>query len=1004
MPRKRLPCEWPDPEGRCSKESACGFGCGKCNRHCKQEPCDHRRKNDNGSNDISCAGPRRTSRDNTDEKISIAAANKTPTKMKLADTDYRSIEDFSFIEPLSKGLTPRTKIDGNSSRYLFTPLIRYGIAIILKLGASFAATPCAIGFVQKRLLEGIAAKQEEEGGEQRLKGKALNVLHDLVEVLKVNKANNQNGDTYLSVGSVVAHHLSARDLVAFQELDNNISESELFTITKYGRKKLNSIYHKVTTGEKGDEDEDDDDGALQFGRHSSISDEIVEEAVRFIVDQCSLLSWGVKRVPDGNGDTLEIPAMTRSCNPTEMYENYFEFKEKQKEAFVDIVGHDGPLKREDPRYINSVYNLHLKWADGSVSPVSLHNIAVDDMASCAVYGLKNDLLKKEGWVRIGASVERKMAGQSKMQRTMRAFRHRRNMLGRTSFKDLVRALTNGDEKMITAVDYVRGELVHNPTDGIQQLIEDVVDNPAHRKSLTKKVTIVSNFLKNQFKAHIGEDDVPSSAGTHGLVHSLTVPPMPPNHYSTMAGGDITRLLEERREKLMSQGFDLPDKAKTKVAKIVQLEWFDTRDTGVVLEDGPLGDKMGDDAGENAEDQLLTATTGSNNTTGSEDSASTNTTCRSFPPKTEEYAQQLAAMKIDQLRNEIKQQGLPIKSTSKAVLVDCLMKHFVEQIKQQTCTSPEGPTPGNTINADSDGTGNTGDGSTLDSSVENESVSSISSSGGGSEEATHDQAPAANLAAYIREALAEDGSLAEVQNEMTMLNIKDDDDCLGCFFLHYFMLDELPKVLAKYRNEHNNAQIDDALEFILDSHEKFMIYQAHVARTVNQSNELSKMNEQLKAKCRADQNLSPKDLWVIIDFKMKWEAMYLREKTTQNFAKRGTSWHGVYIYYYQWDPVEEMPVKYVSKMDQILDGTNEQSGLTVIALVEAMMAYIGHEFEGANISFLQSDNANYYHTKELVLFIPQMNNVSLHFLCLLQYQFHLTLFFTTNRERRRLEGR
>lgn len=70
------------------------------------------------------------------------------------------------------------------------------------------------------------------------------------------------------------------------------------------------------------------------------------------------------------------------------------------------------------------------------------------------------------------------------------------------------------------------------------------------------------------------------------------------------------------------------------------------------------------------------------------------------------------------------------------------------------------------------------------------------------------------------------------------------------------------------------------------------------------------------------------------------------------------------------------MKIVAKVDQILEGTNKQDGMTVLALVEAAQMYLHHEFPGADIDFLQSDNAAAYHLKELVLGIPLLNAVSL----------------------------
>jgi hypothetical protein len=112
----------------------------------------------------------------------------------------------------------------------------------------------------------------------------------------------------------------------------------------------------------------------------------------------------------------------------------------------------------------------------------------------------------------------------------------------------------------------------------------------------------------------------------------------------------------------------------------------------------------------------------------------------------------------------------------------------------------------------------------------------------------------------------------------------------------------------------------------------------------------------------------------MDYKMKWEAMYSREKTTDHFGKRGISWHGNRIEYYVWNPKTEKAELCVIKVDQILTGTNKQDGLTCLALLEALQAYCHVEFPGAEITYLQSDNASYYQSKLVVLGIPMLNEV------------------------------
>jgi hypothetical protein len=70
------------------------------------------------------------------------------------------------------------------------------------------------------------------------------------------------------------------------------------------------------------------------------------------------------------------------------------------------------------------------------------------------------------------------------------------------------------------------------------------------------------------------------------------------------------------------------------------------------------------------------------------------------------------------------------------------------------------------------------------------------------------------------------------------------------------------------------------------------------------------------------------------------------------------------------------VKKIIKLDQILDGTNKQDGLTVLTWIEAALVYLHQEFLHASVEYIQSDNAAAYHLKELILAIPLLNDVSI----------------------------
>jgi hypothetical protein len=195
-----------------------------------------------------------------------------------------------------------------------------------------------------------------------------------------------------------------------------------------------------------------------------------------------------------------------------------------------------------------------------------------------------------------------------------------------------------------------------------------------------------------------------------------------------------------------------------------------------------------------------------------------------------------------------------------------------------------------------------------------------------------------------------------------------------------MLEKLPCALQEELRQQVSSsdrakRINDALEFVKESHHRMRLYQAHTLRVVNQQKALEGYRQELYKLCAKEKNTEARLLYIVIDFKMKWEAMYQREKTTDHFGKRGISWHGNRIEYFIWNKIEEKVEPGILKLDQILSGVNKQDMMTVLALLGAMQAFCSVHFPGAEIAYIQSNNASYYQAKQLVVGIPLLNAVS-----------------------------
>ena len=67
--------------------------------------------------------------------------------------------------------------------------------------------------------------------------------------------------------------------------------------------------------------------------------------------------------------------------------------------YKSIVGHQGPLKADDPDYQGSSYNVMVDWESGERTYIPLDALAKDDPVTCAKYAEKHGLLNTPGWRR-----------------------------------------------------------------------------------------------------------------------------------------------------------------------------------------------------------------------------------------------------------------------------------------------------------------------------------------------------------------------------------------------------------------------------------------------------------------------------------------------------------------------------------------------------------------------------------------------------------------------------
>jgi hypothetical protein len=172
---------------------------------------------------------------------------------------------------------------------------------------------------------------------------------------------------------------------------------------------------------------------------------------------------------------------------------------------------------------------------------------------------------------------------------------------------------------------------------------------------------------------------------------------------------------------------------------------------------------------------------------------------------------------------------------------------------------------------------------------------------------------------------------------------------------------------------NQESVDDALQFIVDAHEKFHLFQGHRIRVWNQREALEQLMKRMEAKC-LETKMNSEYCILTADYKMKFDEMRQRESSANFFGKRGISWHIADISYCVWDPESEKAIWLHATLSQILESENKQDGLAVLSLMEAMMKKVS-KIPHLKYAYLRTDSAGCYHKKELTLGIPLLKSKS-----------------------------
>ena len=124
-------------------------------------------------------------------------------------------------------------------------------------------------------------------------------------------------------------------------------------------------------------------------RHrASIKQKFIEISEKFDTDQNTLVDNINFLLDVGQGRSQAIISHNQVLN-------YLE-KANQEAAslykFRIITNHHGPLKKSDPNYNGSLYNVMIEWETGEITEEPPSIIAQDDNVTCLAYAKKQSLL------------------------------------------------------------------------------------------------------------------------------------------------------------------------------------------------------------------------------------------------------------------------------------------------------------------------------------------------------------------------------------------------------------------------------------------------------------------------------------------------------------------------------------------------------------------------------------------------------------------------------------
>lgn len=141
------------------------------------------------------------------------------------------------------------------------------------------------------------------------------------------------------------------------------------------------------------------------------------------------------------------------------------------------------------------------------------------------------------------------------------------------------------------------------------------------------------------------------------------------------------------------------------------------------------------------------------------------------------------------------------------------------------------------------------------------------------------------------------------------------------------------------------------DILSDSEQKAKLLMGHLLRVHNQRKRIQQLHDHLQTH----------DAMLVMDYKMKYEPVYFREKTVEHYGKRGMSWHGTMIY-----TIGSDMTKKISYLDHISTGDSKQDWKAVLSIFEGILIHLKDKFPFVKRLYVQSDNAKCYQNGKILL--------------------------------------